>query len=266
MRIKLPMIFALIAALAPAALGQVTLRDRNFAYVIDPANSGMVDLLYRGDLDSLDQHWWWIRGIQGAETALPAPNSISQPDDTHATLAWANLLDGALDATLSLELVVTGGGQGHTAKVVHALELVNVSSNDVDVSVFQYVDTLPFSFGDEFAWGGLSGIDIDTGIIGAPPAEFRAVNAEAFQVAAAPTILELLEDANADNLDNSGLPFGPGDFSGAFQWSRTIPPGGSALLVGSYQWTIPSPAGTSLLALGIWRLFGTRRRGVPARY
>lgn len=49
--------------------------------------------------------------------------------------------------------------------------------------------------------------------------------ADAFRVAAYPVLRDLLNDASITNLDNSGLPFAPGDFSAAYQWTIEIAPG-----------------------------------------
>ena len=52
-----------------------------------------------------------------------------------------------------------------------------------------------------------------------------AVGAAAFQVSNYSDIRDFLLDATVNNLSNSGLPYGPGDYTGAFQWDLTIPAG-----------------------------------------
>ena len=56
----------------------------------------------------------------------------------------------------------------------------------------------------------------------------------AFQLEAWPAIRDLLSDAALDDLNDSGLPFGPDDFTAGMQWnSITIDPGASASLGGN---------------------------------
>jgi hypothetical protein len=61
-------------------------------------------------------------------------------------------------------------------------------------------------------------------------AEYRGLGASAFLVRpfGDPTdVAGQLSDTGVDDFDSSGLPFGPGDFTGGFQWaSVSIPPGG----------------------------------------
>ena len=243
-------------ALSQVAQAQITLTDGLFHYTVDPANRGEASLVYRNSWDFLDQQWWWLREA-GAETALPPPSSVRQPDDTHASLEWDGLLGGSLDGTLALELVVTGSGRS-SAKIVQSLELVNSGQSPLEVSLFHYLDTRSFiEESRETALGGLPLILVDLGII-ARPAEWLATDADAFQVAEAPELLDLLMDPLPTELDNTGLPFGPGDFSGAIQWNASIAPGEGVSLVTSFELFVPAPM--SSLVLGIGACCFLRRR------
>lgn len=245
----------MMLTLTQVAQAQITLTEGHFRYTLDPANQGEASLIYAGFWDTLDQQWWWLREA-GPETALPPPSSVQQPDDTHASLIWDGLLGGRLEGTLALELVVSGGGGGK-AQIVQSLDLVNTGQSTLEVSFLHYLDTEPWGYGVENAEGGLPLILVDTGIIG-PPAEWRAADAHAFQVAEAPELLDLLMDPFPTELDNTGLPFGPGDFSGAIQWNTTMAPGEGATLVTSYKWSVPAPMSALVLGVGAW---GLSRRG-----
>jgi hypothetical protein len=67
------------------------------------------------------------------------------------------------------------------------------------------------------------GIEIDV-IDGADYAPLIGYGATAYQVTPWRTLLRDLTDNNADDFDNTGLPLGPDDFAGGFQWSATLRP------------------------------------------
>ncbi len=71
----------------------------------------------------------------------------------------------------------------------------------------------------------------------------------------------LLTDNSITNLNNTGLPFGPGDFTGAFQWTVTLAPGEAFTATASMTVTyIPAPSALALLGLGGLIGCGRRRR------
>jgi hypothetical protein len=62
----------------------------------------------------------------------------------------------------------------------------------------------------------------------------------------------------AANLPDAGVPFGPGDFTGALQFDFSIAAGGSQALGITL---VPEPATTSLLGIGLLGLaFAGRKR------
>jgi hypothetical protein len=57
---------------------------------------------------------------------------------------------------------------------------------------------------------------------------FLACGMDHYEANTYPNVRNRLLDANPDNLLDSGVPFGPGDWSSAYQWrDRTIPAGGT---------------------------------------
>ena len=64
--------------------------------------------------------------------------------------------------------------------------------------------------------------------------EFRAGTPGAFQILAFPDLEGLLTDAMVNDLDNTGAPFGPADFTGAYQWTLAIPADGEAIMETSF--------------------------------
>ena len=51
------------------------------------------------------------------------------------------------------------------------------------------------------------------------------------------------------NLNDTGLPFGPGDFTGAYQWRQFLAPGDSATFVETITIGVPEPATLSMMGL-----------------
>src|SRR5699024_6276990 len=92
-------------------------------------------------------------------------------------------------------------------------------------------------------------------------AEARALDASAYQVGSFSNVRNLLTNANADNLNNTGLPFGPGDFTGAVQWDVLLNPGNTITLQSSFLLNpVPEPATMTALALGAVALLRRRRK------
>ncbi|HWB19255.1 MAG TPA: hypothetical protein VG711_03060, partial [Phycisphaerales bacterium] len=55
-----------------------------------------------------------------------------------------------------------------------------------------------------------------------------STNHSNYQIATYPSIRNGLTDAVSTNLDNTGSPFGPGDYTGANQWGVALAAAGSA--------------------------------------
>lgn len=93
--------------------------------------------------------------------------------------------------------------------------------------------------------------------------------ATAYQVTPWRTLLGDLTDGNVDDFDDSGLPFGPADFTGGFQWSTTITPdsresfltqfASNAPLLLRGASAIPEPSSALLAGLG-FLVLGLRSR------
>ena len=94
--------------------------------------------------------------------------------------------------------------------------------------------------------------------------------ADAYQVTPWRALLQDLTDGNVDDLDNSGLPFGPADLTGALQWSTTIGVsqsktfltqfGSNAPFLPISASAIPEPRTALLVGLGIMLLAASRPR------
>ncbi len=73
-----------------------------------------------------------------------------------------------------------------------------------------------------------------------------------------------LVDTSVTNLNNSGLPFGPGDYTGAWQWDLVIGAGESATVSSSFGTTppaeVPEPSSYALVSLGVGLMAALRFR------
>jgi len=173
--------------------------------------------------DQLFSYWWYYR-ISGdpQETNFPSPDAEVYAGNM-ATLSWTDVNARGFSADLSH--VVSDSG-GPSATLDSTLALTNNSSVPIDIDVFIYVDAdVAGSFGG------------DTGTVVVDPTHINVADGaevvnivsganDAYQVLAWPGIRDLLSDAAVNDLDNTGLPFGPDDFTTAQQWTTlTINPG-----------------------------------------
>ncbi len=226
---SLPLLAALSCTLSLAA--QITLTDANVTYSMTdvPAAS---DALPTNDLtaraaagDQLYQLWWLYRvRNDGREYAFnKANNQVTvRKEDSIATYDWANVDRRGFAAKLFVNVMPTHDEEGY---VHHTMRITNSGRDDLTISVFCYVDV-------DVCGATNSAVKDDS--------EFnqKITNANCardlgrvmtvaggdarWQVGAFAQIRTLLLDANADDLTNAGLPFGPGDYTAAFQWKDVV--------------------------------------------
>lgn len=169
---------------------------------------------------------WYLYRLSGdrAETSLPTPDSVTYIDDT-ATLDWNDVNNnGLFDA--QLVHVINQPIQG-SATLVSTLKLTSLTNTDVGIDVFNYFDfdvLEDYSINSAVLTNDPDFMTIsDTSVV-----EQRAGGNDNYQVTSYSDIADFLDDAFVNNLDNTGLPFSPDDFTGAFQWQNvTVPAGGS---------------------------------------
>ncbi len=205
-------------ALYAAAQGPTsgTITDGSVSLTLRPATGGNVDLDVNG-ADHLYQLWWYYRAQGGTqETPFPMPDSQSYTGNT-ATLDW-NSLNGVIGVTLTLTITEQNGGTGTTVTQELAMS-VGAGSYNYDFFAYADADVGGTSAADSAAAitapGHLRVTDGDT-------LDFVGTLVDAHQVTGYDSLFSLLEDSSLTNLDNSGLPFGPGDYTGAMQWQQVI--------------------------------------------
>ena len=193
--------------------GAVTYEYTSFGGT-DAANT---NLMGASGGDDLFENWFFFR-VDGdtQEFPFPDPDTADYTGDT-VTFTWADVGGRGLFSAELVETVSDGGGP--SGSVLSTLTLTNISGSPLTVDVFAFADIdLGGSFGGDNATLTNSP-DFISLSDGADTGEYRAGGNDNFQVLAFPGLDPVLSDASVDDLDDSGLPFGPGDYTGAFQWS-----------------------------------------------
>jgi hypothetical protein len=208
-------------------------------------------------LDHVFETWWWFR-VEGdtREFALNnAAGTVAAGNTATTTWNMAGAAGGspyAFSAVLTYTVTDTGENLGQVAQ---SMVITNTGSDAITLNLFQYTDfDVNGTASTDSATGGLDGITISDGPF---TILYQGVGASAYQVTTFATLRGLLTNTTVDNLNNTGLPFGPGDFTGGFQWTLTLGAGESTTVMASMA-VIPTPASLALLGLG--GLAAARRR------
>lgn len=225
------------------------------------AASGPPGAVFRVNGFAGDNHlyatWWWFR-VQGDSRELALHNATGTVGGGNtATTTW-NLTGtvGGNPYSFSAALTYTATDTGENlGQVLQTMVVTNTGSQPLNLDLFNYADfDVNNTSGGDSATGGLGGITISDGpwsIL------YQGVGASAYQVTNFSSLITQLTDGSAQNYSNTGLPFGPGDFTGGFQWTLALPAGESATVVMSIG-VVPTPASLTLLGLG--GLVAARRR------
>jgi hypothetical protein len=203
-----------------------------------------------GNPNHLFQTWWWFR-VQGDNREIPLTNA-SNPSWSGST---GSLEYNALQATHGSMIQtyrVVGFGSG--GALLEGLTIINTTSQTLRWDVFHYLDADMggSASGDSAMQIGANHMQIADGMWSA-----TYEGSGRYQVGGFPAIRNLLTNTQIDNLDGTGLPFGPGDFSGAWQWTVTLAPGQATTITTSVT-IVPTPGAGALLAMG--GLLAMRRR------
>lgn len=222
---------------AATAHAQGTITSGDASYVINLSHfdtSPSANLIVMGTEDHLFESGWWFR-VAGdpAETAFPAPDNQTYVGDT-ATLTWSDAGGRGFSAQ---EVAVISDGGANMGQVLLSLTLTNLNGMDplgIDVFHMADVDLQPTAGNDAGALLTANTLMQVTHASNANTLDYMGVDASALLVRAfgATDVAAELSNASLSTFDNSGLPFGPGDFTAGHQWTGTvIPPLGSATFV-----------------------------------
>ncbi len=181
-------------------------------------------------LDAVYESGWWYRidGVDSLEHPMPAPTTENYDAvDRSITATWTNLGGSGLDVS---EYTYVVDNEGPSGTYLSTLSATNTTPSPVTVTVFHYLDLdAGGTFGgDSAALLGpqfLTFTDATGSVV-----RYRAPRASGYRVSAfgAGGVKASLNDTALTTLANTGLPFGPGDATAAFQFvSVAIPPGAS---------------------------------------
>ena len=283
---RLALALILTAILGGPAAAQVggTLTDGAATYVQQTAPSGEslaspTGTVFRtetGTPNQLFQNWWYYR-VQGDTREYPfgtyarsAGGQIagsSSYSGNVATYSWTDTnASAATRFTATYTSTLNHGTSAGNATLSQSFQINNPGVTALTVALYNYADidangSAPLD--TDTATGGVTAI---TDTDGPWQVVHSAVGAAAFQVSVFSNIRDFLLDTSVNNLNNTGLPFGPGDYTGAFQWNLSIPAGQSATVTSALAISpVPEPgalllAGAAGAAALAWRR--VRRSGV----
>jgi hypothetical protein len=209
-----------------------------------------------GTTDHVFQNWWWYR--LSTDTREFSLNS-SGGGATSSFAGNVGMMQQnypSFRADMTWEVESTGATTGfYTSRVT----ITNTSSSTISISLFNYMDIdLGGSAGGDsaslIAPNLIQITDASTPWVG----QYSGTDADNYQVASWPSLRSQLADSDEDNFDNTGLPFGPGDFTGGYQWTNIpVDPGFSRSVVVTFA--IPAPGAFTLAGLGALAMIRRRR-------
>jgi|GEM_PF-1724563 len=223
--------FALIAfcLVAGAALAQGEITDGGITFGYNQFTPEVrTNFEVNNGTDHMFQQWWYYRVLgQTSETPLPPPD-LDLYGGNVATLIWTDVNGQDFSAFEITTLEDTGSFMG---SVRHDLTITNDSQGPLLITVFHYSDldvdaSRENDIGVEFTPTNLAALESSV-------ANYRGLGADAFQVTEFSGLRDALDDNSITALDNSGTPFGPGDFTSGYQWDLAVIPVGA-----SSTWTI----------------------------
>ncbi len=274
---------AALAGLALAAHAQNTgiiLTDNGATYRIGGSTAGTLntsatttgggptmDLLKPNTTtpDHLFNDWWWYRTDNDTREFAIANATSRTPSGTNS-VTYGYTLSGGLTGTLTYTLTGQPGGVTNAVRMDQLWVITNNNppgTPPVRLNMFHYVD---FDLtGSTSNTATLTTANERMRILGPAAtgkgADWWGVGANNYQVTGFLTLRGLLTNTVVNDLNNTGLPFGPGDWTGAYQWIRTLNAGDTITILSSYALNhdaIPTPGTLALLGLG--GLIGLRRR------
>jgi hypothetical protein len=270
--VKLPLALSIAAvtALGAPALAAITiLADGNTEARIE--DSGSLAGMNTWSIDrinnlSLQGFWFRTQGMTREQnigtlaltgTVVTDTNTFSDPRPDTLALRYSGP-----GFTIEPSWSVRGGSPGDSrSDIAETIAIRNTSSVPLAISFFQYSD---FDLGGTVAdqsveilgFGNNTARQTDVGFV----AQETVVTPRPsrFEVGFFPSILNRLNDANTDDLQNVAGPLGPGDLTWAYQWDFVIPANSSALISKNKQ-IVPAPGAVALIMLGGLVVFSRRR-------
>ncbi len=243
-------------ALSPAS-GDVLLEDLNSTAQFDlDSQDGLVRWTVDG-VDHLAKQWFWYRiGDSGPESSIdtlgPATHKTSDGDwDTGYERLAVRYAGTGL--TIALDFVLTGGPAGSGASdLAEVIAIQNTGTQTLDLHFFQYVDfDLNGDPADESVEirGGNTAVQSDGGsTLSETVVTWMPDHCEAGFY---DDTLAGLNNATADDLDDTAGPLHSGNLTWAFQWDITLDEGETYIISKDKNLdAVPEPGCLVLLGMG----------------
>lgn len=207
-----------------------------------------------GNPDHAFQTWWWYR-VEGDTREHSFANASGWD--------WSSPGKGRIEYTTDdffavMSFQVTGIADGYGV-LTQTLTVINTSNSTKTFNLFNYndVDLAGTAAGDSATLNSPNVIRITDS---ASPWVAFYEGTDAFGVDSFANLRGEFADNGVDNLNSNGLPFGPGDFTGAFQWSFMLDAGGAATASATLTiTTIPTPGALALAGVGGLAAFRRKR-------
>jgi len=258
-----------LATSAPTALaggsggaGEVTITDGDASYTFrNSGTDGRADWIPGGPLTTSQtfESWWWFRVDEPDATGREFALGNGRPDN--ADVAGNSVTFSGTEEDAGLDYAITWTVDGTTNRLLTDVTVTNITDEPLTLNLFQYSDIdFDGSASDSVDVDGTDTIDVTNAGTPGLVIRYRGFGADAFQVGSPSAINGLLDDADVDDLDNSGAGLSFTNIAAAFQWSDVVVPAGEDETFRVGFVVIPSPGPAAALALAGVGAIGRRRR------
>jgi hypothetical protein len=261
-----------VAAIAVPAISAsaniVAITDSNSSATIDTSSAaGMFNWQIDG-VNQLFQQWFWYRvGNAGPERSIDTlvQTNIANVGNVMSVEYKDALLNPNFSITVTLTLNGGGAGSG-SADMIEDLTIRNLTNQEQSFHFYQYADfDLNGSPTDSLVQAQGSPINTVSQSENGASLQEVVINSNVapishHQVDFFNSILNLLNNANPDNLTDTSGPLGPGDLTWALQWDFQLAANSKFDISKDIRiQAIPAPAAPALLALAGLMTFRRRR-------
>jgi hypothetical protein len=267
------------AAARPAAASVIqtdySLQDANSTVQVQlDAMSGPALGMYDWVVDGVQQlgrqwFWWRVDGGTGYEQPLDAltltySQSSDLTGDGNPEFLRACYSDPSTGAEVEVRMSLQGGAAGSNwSDIIEQIKITNTGTQAFIIHVFQYAD---------FDLNGTPNDDVvevtdplynfvvqDDGGVNYVAETIVGPKPNRYQADTAATLLALLGDGSADDLNNTATA-GPGqNVAWALQWDLTVQ-AGKSVQISKDKMLMPEPATLALVVLGLAGTGALRRR------
>lgn len=230
---------ALFCSLPAPIFGQGIIEDGNANFEWTGGANGIGNFEPNSDTDHVYQMWWFYR-VEGATFESPFP---WPPNDQN----YAGNVATITESLASFDAVLVNtifDGAGEAATLTSEMTVTNTTADPITLHLFNYLDadvggsstgeSALLVSGDPTYMQAQDGTNLQY-------IRYRGEGSVAYQVTNFATLRGLLQDGAITNLDNSGLPFGPGDYTGGYQWTLDLLPGESTTICANYGVNTDAP-------------------------